>query len=241
MRYAIFSDVHSNVEAFEAVISALKKEKADEYLCGGDIVGYGAEPSRSIEMTKKLTDKVVCGNHDWGSVGLFDISCFNPFAKEAVMWTAQQLSAPEKAYLKALKTVYEDSNVTMVHGSLNEPEQFHYILNIYEAFTTFNFMKTQVCLIGHSHSPAVFLKTVDEVALSFESSVKIEKGTSYIVDVGSVGQPRDGDPRACYAIFDTDEKCVEIKRASYDIKKAAKKIKEAGLPPILANRLSEGR
>ncbi|MDD5681039.1 MAG: metallophosphoesterase family protein [Candidatus Omnitrophica bacterium] len=241
MRYGIFSDVHSNVEAFESVIDAFKKEKIDIYVSVGDIVGYGAEPSRAIEMTKRLTGNAVCGNHDRGSVGLLDISSFNPFAREAVLWTVKKLNAPEQVYLKALKTVYEDENITAVHGSLDEPEQFHYILDVNAASETFGLMKTRICFIGHSHSPAIFMKTGRKTKPLLTAGAKIEKGASYIVNVGSVGQPRDGDPRACYAIFDTAKNDIEIKRVPYDIGKAQDKILAAGLPPILAGRLSEGK
>ncbi len=241
MRYGIFSDVHSNVEAFESVISALKEEKIDEYISGGDIVGYGAEPERSIKMTKEITGNVVSGNHDWGSVGLFDISSLNPFAMEAALWTERQLMAAHKAYLKSLKPVYKDDNITVVHGSLDEPEKFHYVLTVYAAGKMFDLMKTRISFIGHSHSPVVFRKTEKGTDFLFKNKVDIEKDASYIVNVGSVGQPRDGDPRACYVVFDTDKNYVEIKRASYDIKKAQQKIRDAGLPPVLADRLSEGR
>jgi len=241
MRYGIFSDVHSNVEAFESVISALKKEKIDEYICGGDIVGYGAEPERSIEMTKEITDNVVSGNHDWGSIGLFDISSFNPFAMEAALWTERQLKAAHKAYLKSLRPIYKDDNITVVHGSLDEPEEFHYVFSEHEALETFGLMKTAICFIGHSHLPLIFRKTGRDIAVFRGNRVDIEKDASYIVNVGSVGQPRDGDPRACYAVFDTDKNYVEIKRAAYDIKKAQQKIRAAGLPPVLADRLSEGK
>ena len=142
MRYGIFSDVHANVEAFESVVRALEKEKIDEYICVGDSVGYGAEPARAIGMTRGFTDKVVCGNHDCAGIGLFGVSSFNPYAKEAVLWTAKQLKPQEKAYLKALKAVYTDRNITAVHGSLDEPEEFRYILDIDEAVTTFDLMKT---------------------------------------------------------------------------------------------------
>ncbi len=241
MRYGIFSDVHSNAEAFEAVIGALGKEDIDVYICGGDIVGYGADPSRCIEMVKGLTGKCVCGNHEWGSVGLLDVSFFNPFAWEAVLWTRKKLDILEKEYLKNLGVVYEDKNITVAHGSLNKPEQFHYILNTCETSATLNLMETQICFIGHSHRPAVFMKTEQGVMFSAAAEVNIREGVLYIINVGSVGQPRDGDPRACYAVFDTDKKYVGIKRISYDIKKAQKKILGAGLPPILADRLSEGR
>lgn len=241
MRYAIFSDIHSNVEAFEAVISALKTERIDEYICGGDIVGYGAEPGRCIEMAKEISDNVICGNHDLGASGSFDISSFTPSAREAVLWTAGQLKDSDNDYFGALKYVYEDSRIAVVHGSLDEPEEFYYILRARDAVKTFDLMKTRICFVGHTHAPAIFRKSGKDVSVLREKNTNMENKDLYIVNVGSVGQPRDGDPRACYAVFDADKKYVEIKRAPYDIEKAQRKIRAAGLPPLLADRLSEGR
>ena len=241
MRYAIFSDVHSNLEAFESAIKAMEGNKVDAYICGGDIVGYGADPSRCIQLTKELTQNVICGNHDWASVGKFDISYFNTYAKEAVYWTAEVLNEDEKAYLKNLKTVYEERDFIIAHGSLDEPEKFHYILDLYSARQTFSIMRKRVCFIGHSHSPVIFSKSGENVTYTGSERVELDRDTSYIVNVGSVGQPRDGDPRACYAIYDTDSNTVEIKKVSYEIEKAQNKILDAGLPPILAERLSRGR
>lgn len=241
MRYGIFSDVHANLEAFQSVLRAMEGENVDAYICGGDIVGYGADPSQCIKLTKGLTPNVICGNHDWASVGLFDISYFNRYAKEAVCWTAEVLDEAEKSYLKNLKVIYEKKKFIVVHGSLDKPEEFHYILDLYSALQNFYIMQKRICFIGHSHSPVVFSKSGDDVTYTKLSKVKIDENTSYIVNVGSVGQPRDGDPRACYVVYDEDNNTVEIKRTPYDIKKAQSKILNAGLPPILAERLSIGR
>lgn len=241
MRYGIFADVHSNSEAFQAVLDSLKRENIDTYICIGDIVGYGAEPSRCIELTRKLTDKIIAGNHDLAACGIFTTSYFNEYAKEAISWTKNILSAEDKDRLKALRLIYEDKNITAVHGSLNEPEKFHYIISTSQAQATFELMKTPLCFIGHSHQPLVCAKTRKGVSFLPEEKLTVEKSAPYIVNVGSVGQPRDGDPRASYAVFDTKTSVVEIKRVSYDVEKAAEKILAAGLPPILAARLGEGR
>ena len=240
MRYGIFSDTHSNLEAFQAVIKSMEGEKIDTYICGGDIVGYGADPSRCIELTRELTQTVVCGNHDWAVTGLFDTSYFNPYAMEAISWTAKNLNQSEKDYLRNLRTIYEDETLTLVHGSLYEPEMFHYVQDVYSAIQTFGLMKRRVCFIGHSHSPVIFSKVGDDIAHTRQSRVALEEGVLYIVNVGSVGQPRDGDPRACYAIFDLDDNTIELKRVPYNIKKAQAKILKAGLPRVLAERLSTG-
>jgi predicted phosphodiesterase len=241
MRYGIFSDVHSNLEAFESVIKVMENEKLDAYMCIGDIVGYGADPSSCIKLTKELTHNVICGNHDWASVGLFDTSYFNAFAKEAVYWTAKVLSKTEKDYLRSLKISYEQSNFEAVHGSLIEPERFHYILDLYSALQNFAVMRKQICFIGHSHSPVIFYKSGENILYTKLTKIELDKNTSYIVNVGSVGQPRDGDPRASYVVYDEDNSIVEIKRVSYNVRKAQNKILDADLPFVLAKRLSEGR
>jgi predicted phosphodiesterase len=241
MRYGIFSDVHSNLEAFDAVIRAMEDEEIDLYICAGDIVGYGADPSRCIELTKGLTNHVICGNHDWASVDLFDVSCFNPYAQEAVYWTAKKLNEAEKTYLKNLKVVHKEKNFAAVHGSLSEPKRFHYILDLYSAMINFQIMRKKVCFIGHSHAPVIVAKSGDDIKYFKLPKIKLSENTSYIVNVGSVGQPRDGDSRACYVVYDEKSGTVETKRVSYDIEKAQNKILNAGLPPILAERLSSGR
>lgn len=232
--------MHSNLEAFEAVLKAMEGERLDKYICGGDIVGYGADPSSCITLTKELTECVICGNHDWASVGLFDTHYFNPRAKKAVWWTAEHLNGAEQQYLKSLKAVYEEEHFVVVHGSLDEPERFHYILDLYSAIQNFQIMQKRLCFIGHSHSPVIFAKSGDDVTYTRLPKIELDKDTSYIVNVGSVGQPRDGDPRACYVVYDEGKNIVEIKRVPYDVGKAQDKILKAGLPPTLAERLSVG-
>jgi len=241
MRYGIFSDVHSNLEAFKAVIKAMEDDRLDAYICAGDIVGYGADPSSCIRLTKELTPDVICGNHDQASVGLFDVLHFNNYAKEAVRWTTGALKEDEKTYLKGLKLIYEGEDFVVVHGSLDEPEKFHYVLDLYSATQTFSLMRKKVCFIGHSHSPVVFTKSGEDISYGRPAMLELDKSASYIVNVGSVGQPRDCDPRACYAVYDSDKRSVETKRVTYDIKRAQDKILKAGLPPYLAGRLGEGR
>ena len=241
MRYAIFSDVHSNLEAFMSVIKAMKREKIDKYICGGDIIGYGADPSKCIELTRRLTDNVISGNHDWASAGIFDTSYFNEYAKKAVFWTNEVLNETERTYLKNLKLIHKEKSFVVVHGSLDEPERFHYILNLNDAFRTFNIMDGKLCFVAHSHSPIVFKKHEEDITCAKETALKLDKDTLYIINVGSVGQVRDGDPRACYVIYDESDNAIEIKRVPYDIKKAQEKIIKAGLPSFLAERLSMGR
>lgn len=190
----------------------------------GDIVGYAANPKECIKIMRELDCPTVCGNHDWAAVDLVDTSYFNPHARAAVEWTKKQLDKAEKNYLKNLPLTYEDGEITLVHGSLERPEEFDYIFDESAAQRTLNLCRTKICFIGHSHSP-------------FEYS----NGTKWLVNVGSVGQPRDAEPGAAYCIYDLDKDAFEIKRVEYDIKATMNKILAAGLPKILAFRLIEGR
>lgn len=241
MKYAIFSDVHGNLEAFKAVLEAMSGEKPGKYLCVGDIVGYGADPAECIKMTQGLNPETVAGNHDWAVGELVDAGYFNSSAKAAVLWARENLTKKDLGYLKSLKLTYQNSHISMVHGTLDCPEAFSYVLNGYTAARTMALMPTPLCFIGHSHVAGTFCDAKGIVNYTPGGKVKVDPGNKYLVNVGSVGQPRDGDPRASYCIYDTKKAYVEIKRVSYDIKTAQRKILKQGLPEILASRLSEGR
>lgn len=242
MKYGIFADIHSNLEAFEAVLEALRSEGIQHYLCAGDIVGYGANPAECIHRIKELDSITVCGNHDWASVGLLDISYFNPVASQAVLWTEKWLSARERTFLSALKLIYYGETFTLVHGTLDNAEKFHYIYDAYTARNTFELTPTNICFVGHSHIPLViFKKQGNKIGYLLEPKIEISPKVVYVINVGSVGQPRDGDARASFCTYDSDKKIIEMKRVSYDFKKAQNKIIKAGLPEGLAWRLAEGR
>jgi len=241
MRYAILSDIHGNLEALEAVLAALAKEKPDDYFCVGDIVGYGADPTKCIKEVKKLKPVVIGGNHDWAVCGLTELEYFNRFAKKAVLWTKKHLKSDDITYLKSLKLTYQDNDITLVHGTLDYPEEFSYVFDGYAARKNMALMRTQVCFIGHSHVAGTFYDDNGIVNYSAKNKIDVRPGGKYLVNVGSIGQPRDGDPRASFCIYDNEKDTIEIKRVSYDIEKAQKKILKAGLPSILATRLGEGR
>lgn len=241
MKYAIFSDIHGNLEAYESVLKALKREKRLKYFCAGDIVSYGADPVACIKITRKLNPVIVGGNHDWASVGLTPIEYFNDYARKSVLWTASSLDEKGKDYLRSLPLIYIDNEITMVHGTLMRPEDFEYIFDLDTAYKMTNLMVTRIGFVGHSHVPGIFTLENGKIEYTKGPKVKIEKQKRYLVNVGSVGQPRDGDWRASFAIFDRDAGTIEIRRVEYDLPKAQKKILDAGLPEILAERLSEGR
>jgi len=240
MRYAIISDIHANLEALSTVLRALSLEKIDRYLCVGDIVGYGAEPEQCIERTLELDPVVVQGNHDIASADLSGINSFNDIAREAAIWTHKKLSEKYKQLLKKLPLVYKNRFLTMAHGTLHEPQNFHYMLDRHAAILSFDNLKTKICFVGHSHVPGIFTYKGDLPEYFYSQTLKLEKSKKYIANVGSVGQPRDGDPRACYCIYDKKNSSLEIRRVAYNVKKAQKKILAAGLPPYLAHRLGDG-
>ncbi len=242
MRWGIFSDVHSNLEALEAVIRAYKSEEIDVYLCLGDIVGYGANPVECIQKTRDIARVIIAGNHDWAVAGLFSLEYFNAWARQAVLWTRERIDSANRNFLASLRIMSEFEDLILVHGSLNKPEEFNYVTDSFEASRTFALMRKSICFLGHTHSAGVFIQDKDRsIDYRREVRYKLKPGYRYIVDVGSVGQPRDGNNKASFCIYDTQRKEVLIKRVSYDIKSAQEKILTSGLPQFLAARLSVGR
>ena len=240
MTYIIISDIHGNLEAFEAVIDSFPDAGERKILCTGDIVGYGADPGKCVDRVVSIGAKSVLGNHDAAVIEKTDISFFNTSAREAVYWTMGNLSRCGKDYLEGLSLVFEDPVLTMAHGTLHMPEKFIYMMTGAEAMHSFEVLKTPICFVGHSHVPGVFVLRDGRIFYSDNGRTRLEKGARYIVNVGSVGQPRDKDNRACYCVYDPEKKEVELRRVEYDIKRAQDKITEAGLPPALAERLSRG-
>ncbi|MFQ5952331.1 MAG: metallophosphoesterase family protein [Candidatus Omnitrophota bacterium] len=241
MLYVIISDIHGNLEAFDAVVKSFPRTKEKEIICPGDVIGYGANPNECIDKITSLGAATIMGNHEAAVLGKTDISYFNPHAAEAVMWTAKHLEESGKDYIDNLPLIHEDSNFIMVHGTLHNPEQFRYMMTNVDAVNTFKILKAQICFVGHSHVPATFILKDGRISLSFKSKIKLEKEAKYIINVGSIGQPRDGDWRACYCVYDSKKEEMELRRVEYDVKTAQKKIIEAGLPRILAERLAFGR
>lgn len=241
MRYGVFGDIHGNLEALDIVIEAMRRERVDRFLCLGDIVGYGANPSECIARVRALDPVVVIGNHDLAAVGMLDISAFNPFAREAVLWCRQALGPEDLAFLEQPNLVeIVNDTVTIFHASLALPEQFGYIQTPEEAAQSFAFLKTRVGFFGHSHVPVAFSKAMRRIELKTTPELSLVDGISMLVNPGSVGQPRDGDSRAAFAVYDADAGTITCRRVRYDVERAQAKIREAGLPPIIWERLSQG-
>lgn len=242
MRYGIFSDIHSNLEAFDSVIKAYKSEAIDKYLCIGDVVGYATNPKECIDKVSKLAVITAAGNHDWAAVNLFSLDYFNEIAKEALLWTRRNIDDRDRVFLESLRPLYKIEDFTLVHGTLDNPQEFNYMTDGYIAEGTFRVLETSICFVGHTHQPAAFIKDKNGgIHYLQDDSYDIKPGNKYIINVGSVGQPRDGNPKAAYGIYDSEKREVRIKRTAYDFESARKKIIESGLPNFLGDRLLSGR
>ena len=242
MRYAILADIHSNLAAFEAVLNdADGRGGFDKIWCLGDVVGYGPDPHECIERLRQFKPVCIAGNHDWAAIGKMDTSEFNPVAAIAAHWTAEQLTAEDKDYLLGLPPTLHENGFTLAHGSPREPV-WEYLLSTDVARENFAYFETACCLVGHSHVPLIFELVNDKVVYrEFKETTLKLKDRRMIINPGGVGQPRDGDPRASYAIYDAETKAVYHYRVEYDIPATQKKMAERGLPTPLIVRLGVGR
>ena len=217
-----------------------RAHEVTHYVCLGDLVGYNADPVACLELVRSMECPIVKGNHDEQACEVTDLSYFNPLAARAIQWTRDQLTDEHKEWLKALKFSRLVRNFTIVHSTLDSPASWGYVLSDLDASASFSYQHTQLCFYGHTHVPRAFIRDtrVHEVAPDL---ITLEAGKKYFFNAGSVGQPRDQDWRASYAIYTPAEQTIQWRRLSYDIETAQKKIIAAGLPERLALRLAEGR
>lgn len=241
MKMAVFSDVHANLEALEAVIEAIQSEKVDRLLCLGDLVGYGPDPDTCVEMVLDVADTTLCGNHDQAAIGELDIKDFNPDAREAILWTQKQIQTKTKESIRNLITVFLEEEIMAVHASPAAPQKWEYMLSGADFKRNLDILPVRICFVGHSHVPGIYIRSNSgEIMEEKSGEVRFEQGEKYIINVGSVGQPRGGDSRSCYGLFDTSKKRFELKRVSYPILPVQKKMAERGLPQTLIDRLAMG-
>ena len=242
MKYAVFGDIHANLEALEAVLAECENQNVDSYLCIGDIVGYNADPVACVRRIRDLGVEVITkGNHDEMASSDVELVGFNPQAAQAIQWTRQQLSDEDKEWLASLplrKTI--GPKVTLVHATLDMPERWGYIFDKLTAAACMNYQFTPICFFGHTHVPLAFDKFGDVSGGRYEEII-VEPGHKYLINVGSVGQPRDGDPRAGFVIYEPEERRITLHRVPYDVRRCQEKIEKAGLPARLAQRLAAGR
>ncbi len=250
MRYLVLSDLHGNLEALDAVLSASKAQKYDAILVLGDLVGYGADPNAVIERVRALEPLVVIrGNHDKVASGIEDSEGFNAIARSAVHWTFETLTQHNREFLAGLPAGPHivDDLIEICHGSPFDEDA--YVFDELDALRALRASRRPVCVFGHTHVPVVFELSQEEERLEVtlpsgsETEVTIPLGERfrYLINPGSIGQPRDGDPRAAYAILDSDRREVSLCRVTYPVELAQEKVVKAGLPDVLAHRLGIGR
>jgi diadenosine tetraphosphatase ApaH/serine/threonine PP2A family protein phosphatase len=232
MKFAIISDIHSNLEALTKALDTIKKEGVDEILFLGDVVGYGANPNECVDLVREHCSVILLGNHDLAAVDLSVAEFFTSNARTAAHWTSEQLSPKNTDFLKRLPYTAVADGARLVHSSPDQPEEWHYIISESDARRMFPYFKEAICFVGHSHVPGVFCES------SFTEEVR--RGERFIVNVGSIGQPRDGNPKLSFGVFDSSRWEYKNIRLEYDCETAARKIREAGLPRMLADRLFQG-
>lgn len=240
MRFAIFSDIHSNFHALEAVLADAEKQKATHFVCLGDIVGYNALPAECLARVMELDCPVVKGNHDEQASMRSGNDIFNALAEEAIQFSRDRLSDEDKEWLRNLRLQRQVRDFTIVHATLDTPHKWGYIFNQLDAAASFSYQHTSLCFIGHTHSPKAYIRD-GGVRVSQLDVIKVESGKKYLINVGSVGQPRDGNWRSAYCIYDSASNEIHLQRVQYDLAAAQKAVRQAGLPERLAERLGQGK
>ena len=239
MKIGIIGDIHGNLEALTAVLAALDADGVGRVACTGDVVGYGANPSECIALVRERAEACVGGNHDYGVVGKKALDYFNSAAREAINWTAQRLGEKDRLWLSSLPLTHTGNDYQLVHSSFYEPIEFTYVFDAGEAAASFSRQDGAIAFFGHTHWPCAFFDAAPP-RHTVQRVVPIERLERVFANPGSVGQPRDSDPRAAYAVLDLDKRRITFRRVEYDIASAAAKILAAGLPASLAERLPLG-
>ncbi len=242
MRLAIISDIHSNLEALTAVLQTIDGLEVHEVICLGDVVGYGPNPNECIELVRNRASVIIAGNHDFASVGLTDTTYFNHMARVAAEWTGRMLTEAHRQFLCGLQYVYRRDTLLFVHATPEAPEQWYYLETVGDAYRSFGAFAEHICFIGHSHVPLVLsLRSPEGIQLETATRLELNRESRYLINVGSVGQPRDGNPDACFGVLDTEAWSFELVRVGYAFETTQEKIRAAGLPGYLAERLAVGQ
>ena len=248
MVYGIISDLHSNLEALTAVIEHSKTQGVKEFLCLGDIVGYNANPEEVIDMLQELNVKhIVKGNHDYYVASDMYVNEFNPIAAKAILWNRKHISQTKRQWLANLpmQIDLDEIGVTLVHSSLDNPHAWNYVFDKFNAESSFGNQKNQICFIGHTHVPFVFEQAFDNeehfIHAGNPTQLQPIDGNKYLINVGSVGQPRDGNVKSSYITFDSEKRIIKFHRVEYDVCTTQQKTLKEGLPEHLAFRLGIGR
>ncbi|MBI1176843.1 metallophosphoesterase [bacterium] len=232
MKYAIIADIHANLEAFDVVLRDQKEQRCTHIACLGDIVGYGPDPKECVDIVRALNIPTVKGNHDEYASMEGPLEGFNPTAAKAIEWTRNQLTEDDRRWLRELPLSLQIEDFTLVHATLDGPQRWGYVFDKLSAAANFVHQATHVCFFGHTHVPVAFIQDT-VVRGGTYSKFKIAPGKKYFINPGSVGQSRDGVPKATYAILDLDARTIELRRLDYDIATTRAKIRKTGLPPRL--------
>ena len=242
MLYGICSDIHSNATAFKAVLESMRDNGVERKVCLGDIVGYGVDTDECVDLVRENMDFCLIGNHDSVAVKNESSEGFNPYAKQAIEWTQKHLSKESVAYIRSLPYIHDENDICFVHASPLSPADWVYVTDLEDALNAFDHFSERYCFVGHTHSPVIIAsrpmaipKILDEYEYVIANTERL------LVNVGSVGQPRDRDPRACWCLLDTETKCVRLIRVDYDIRETQNRMKKQGMPSFLIDRLSVGR
>jgi len=241
MLCALLSDVHANLEALDAVLKDVDGRNIQDILFLGDAVGYGPDPNECVELLVERCKVLLAGNHDRAAIGLTDITYFNAYARNAIEWTMKVLTEKNKEIIGAwpFEKEMKDEDILLVHSTPKEPAEWHYLLTLWDAEINFQYFDNKFCFLGHSHQPFVIEKVPSGELITHRDGTRLREGSRYIINTGSVGQPRDGDPRACYAIMNDGD--IDIVRVSYDIASVQDKMKKEHLPEPLIERILMGK
>lgn len=240
MRIAFLADIHANLQALEAVLRDADQQGCTRHVCLGDLVGFNANPAECVDRIRALGCPVVKGDHDETISANFSLAQMNPVAAAATQWTRDALGSERKRWLEGLPITWEAEDFIAVHSSLDHPTAWNYVFSRFDAMSSLAYQSTQLCFHGHTHVPGAFARNVDIVQLAAEPLL-LQAGVKYMINAGSVGQPRDRDPRACYVIYDLERRFVIFRRVGYDMETTQKTILDSGLPSMSADRLADGR
>lgn len=240
MHYAFISDVHANLEALESVLKDIRKRRIDRIIFLGDAVGYGPNPNECIEILKDNCKILLAGNHDRAAIGLMDVEYFNEYAREAILWTREVLTEKSRKTLETFSITkkIEKEDLLLVHSTPKEPEAWHYLLTLWDAEINFHYFDERICILGHSHMPFIIERLPSGEIITYKKEAMLGKSERYIINCGSVGQPRDRNPKACYAILGDNK--AWFARVEYNIEKTQKKMRDYRLPHPLIERLEKG-
>jgi predicted phosphodiesterase len=247
MKVVIISDIHSNYDALLEFEKRIKDISFDEIWCLGDVVGYNAQPNECIEWVKKNSKYIIMGNHDYAVLNPEEASLFNEYAKKAIEWTQKKLSQNNKIFLGTFKITFKIENIFLVHSSPSSPLKWEYIFTLEEALYNFDFFDGKICFIGHTHIPCIFEFKQGKFKFIYPEykdgifSYNLHEDAKYMINPGSIGQPRDGDPRLSFCIFDSENYEIKFFRSNYNVEEAAEKVFKSGLPHFLGERLFIGR